>query len=213
VRLTRARIAKRRADPVHTGAETARDISSDCHLALRLARPERQAIVDAMLGLRAGAEQEPLPIGTDPKARSTEPQRPPLKPYSDERVPPSGLQPRLASSLSRTSTCAPRSSATPAVILATSPVLERAGCRQNCFGTPLCPLGRAQPDVAVVGAYRALRPDRARARGAAAVHWRRTAGRLAGLEPAPGAGHGQAARRGADPLPYHEAAAHCSAAP
>ena len=56
---------------------------------------------------------------------------------------------------------------------------------------------RAELADAVGGAHRALRPHRARARRAAAVHQRRPAGGRAGLEPAQGPGHGQAARRGA----------------
>ena len=63
-------------------------------------------------------------------------------------------------------------------------------------GRAAVPVG-AEPVHAVGGAHRALRPHRARARRAAALHQRGAAGRRAGLEPAQGPGHGQAAGRGA----------------
>jgi hypothetical protein len=51
---------------------------------LRSTLTERQAMVDALLGLRAGADQEPLPIPPEPSPRASEPQRPRLKRYNNE---------------------------------------------------------------------------------------------------------------------------------
>jgi hypothetical protein len=51
---------------------------------LRSTLTDRQAMVDALLGQRAGADQEPLPIPPEPSPRVSEPQRRRLKRYYNE---------------------------------------------------------------------------------------------------------------------------------
>jgi putative transposase len=51
---------------------------------LRSTLAERQAMVDALLGLRSGADQEPVPVPSEPSPRASEPQRPRLKRYDNE---------------------------------------------------------------------------------------------------------------------------------